>query len=271
MLFDLQGKRKRFIQAIYLTLAILMGGGLILFGIGGNTSGGLFDAFSDDAESSSDPVYDRQIEEAQTTLAENPQDEQALVDLARAEFLSAQSAVETDAQGAQTIPEETLVGYGQAIEVWERYLKTDPQRPDDTVAALLVRAYTSLAGAATASEDLKSNIAGAQQAAEVIVEASPSVGSLSQLAAFSYYAGDTATAERAEKRALAEASDSTTRSQVKSQLQQAKLDGKAIEQQIKAGAQAEKAQAPDESQLQNPLEGLGGGGLTPTPTAPGSP
>ena len=46
MLFDLRGRRRRAVQATYLTLAVLMGGGLVLFGIGGNTSGGLFDAFS---------------------------------------------------------------------------------------------------------------------------------------------------------------------------------------------------------------------------------
>ena len=41
MLFDLRGRgRRRTVQAIYLSLAILMGGGLVLFGIGSNTSGG---------------------------------------------------------------------------------------------------------------------------------------------------------------------------------------------------------------------------------------
>ena len=34
MLFDLQGKRRRVVQATYLTLALLMGGGLVFFGIG---------------------------------------------------------------------------------------------------------------------------------------------------------------------------------------------------------------------------------------------
>ena len=49
MLFDLRSSgRRRTIKVIYVTLAFLMGGGLILFGIGGGTSlnGGLFDAFS---------------------------------------------------------------------------------------------------------------------------------------------------------------------------------------------------------------------------------
>ena len=33
MLFDLRGRRRRAVQATYLTLAILMGGGLVFFGI----------------------------------------------------------------------------------------------------------------------------------------------------------------------------------------------------------------------------------------------
>src|SRR5512132_305976 len=45
MLFDLRGKRRRAVQVTYLGLALLMGGGLVFFGIGGSVSGGLLDAF----------------------------------------------------------------------------------------------------------------------------------------------------------------------------------------------------------------------------------
>ena len=45
MLFDLRGRRRRAVQGTYLMLALLMGGGLVLFGIGGSVSGGLLDAF----------------------------------------------------------------------------------------------------------------------------------------------------------------------------------------------------------------------------------
>ena len=48
MLFDLRGRRRRAVQVTYLMLAVLMGGGLVLFGIGGDVSGGLFDAFKGD-------------------------------------------------------------------------------------------------------------------------------------------------------------------------------------------------------------------------------
>ncbi len=47
MLFDLRGSgRRRTVKIVYITLAFLMGGGLVLFGIGGDVSGGLFDAFT---------------------------------------------------------------------------------------------------------------------------------------------------------------------------------------------------------------------------------
>ena len=61
MLFDLRGRgRRRTVQVIYLSLAILMGGGLVLFGIGGATSGGLFDAFNGNGGSGSGRATPRQ-------------------------------------------------------------------------------------------------------------------------------------------------------------------------------------------------------------------
>ena len=47
MLFDLRGSgRRATVKTVYITLAILMGGGLVLFGIGGSVSGGLVDAIT---------------------------------------------------------------------------------------------------------------------------------------------------------------------------------------------------------------------------------
>ena len=54
MLFDVRGRhRKNAIKVIYVFLAILMGGGLVLFGIGGATNGGLVDAITQGGGSSS--------------------------------------------------------------------------------------------------------------------------------------------------------------------------------------------------------------------------
>jgi hypothetical protein len=47
MLFDLRSPgRRNAIKVVYVTLALLMGGGLVLFGIGGEVSGGVVDALT---------------------------------------------------------------------------------------------------------------------------------------------------------------------------------------------------------------------------------
>ena len=53
MLFDLRSRgRRRTVQAVYLGLALLMGGGLVLFGVGaGNGLGGLLNAFTGNGSS----------------------------------------------------------------------------------------------------------------------------------------------------------------------------------------------------------------------------
>src|ERR687894_702719 len=82
MLFDLRGRRRRAVQATYLTLAVLMGGGLVLFGIGGDVTGGLLSEggiFSGDGGSSqAEEEQDERLREAEADLRSNPQNAEAL-------------------------------------------------------------------------------------------------------------------------------------------------------------------------------------------------
>ncbi|HET6831698.1 MAG TPA: hypothetical protein VFH44_10160 [Solirubrobacterales bacterium] len=250
MLFELGGKRKRVIQVIYVCLAVLMFVALVGFGIGGNVSGGIFDAVGlGGGDSASDPRYDAQIERAEQTLQTDPKDEKALLTLARTHFLAGQAATETDEQGRVTLTDETLGRYEEATAAWERYLATKPKEPDDGVASLMVQSYS-----ATASADptqLEAAVDGAFRAAQVVAEARPSAGTNLQLATYAYLAGEDEVAKQAEQAALKDAVDSTTRNQIKTQLAQAKQQGEAI-------ARAIKQSAPDQGQLENPLGDLGG-------------
>ena len=86
MLFDLRGAgRRTTIKIVYLSLAILMGGGLVLFGIGGDVSGGLVDALTENngGNTSSDSTFRNRAEQAQREATANPQDPAAWADLAR--------------------------------------------------------------------------------------------------------------------------------------------------------------------------------------------
>src|SRR5215213_5991074 len=85
MLFDLRGRRRRAVQATYLMLAVLMGGGLVLFGIGGDVSGGLIDAFKGGGGggSNGDSALRDQVERQEERLAKSPQNEVVLQNLVR--------------------------------------------------------------------------------------------------------------------------------------------------------------------------------------------
>src|ERR671917_386520 len=87
MLFDLRGRgRRRTVKIVYVTLAFLMGGGLVFFGIGGDVSGGLVDAITDRG-SSGDTGEERFVKKEQDTLARTrtrPNDPAAWAELVRA-------------------------------------------------------------------------------------------------------------------------------------------------------------------------------------------
>src|SRR4029078_1312242 len=102
MLFDLKGRRRRVVQGTYLMLAVLMGGGLVLFGIGGGGAGGLLDAFKGGGGSSTrNAQVQKQIGHAQKRLATNPQDQTALAQIIRGNYQLAGLNVDTNS-GAYT-------------------------------------------------------------------------------------------------------------------------------------------------------------------------
>ena len=91
MLFDLRGAgRRRTVKVVYIALAFLMGGGLVLFGIGGGggVSGGLVDAITG-AAAAATPAPTASPSRRTAALVKtqaNPQDAPAWAALARARF-----------------------------------------------------------------------------------------------------------------------------------------------------------------------------------------
>src|SRR4051794_28464995 len=97
MLFDLRGRRRRAVQVTYLTLAVLMGGGLVLFGIGGDVSGGLFDAFKDNNSSPGDQQAEKRVEKNRKALRRSPSNPVLLKALVRDEYQLATSQLDQNA------------------------------------------------------------------------------------------------------------------------------------------------------------------------------
>lgn len=214
MLFDLRGAgRRTTIKVVYLSLAVLMGGGLVLFGIGGDVSGGLVDAITDRSaisDTSADRFRDR-VQEAQRRAQANPEDPAAWAALARARYQLASAGDYFDQQTGQFTPEgqEQLRAAGEA---WERHLSLDPEPPDASVASLMTQAYSQFG---------LNDPEAAVRAAEVISEDRPSAANFARLSILAYQAGQTRKGDLARREALQRA-DKADREGLKAELDAAK-------------------------------------------------
>jgi hypothetical protein len=217
MLFDLQGKRRRVVQATYLVLAILLGGGLVLFGVGsGDVSGGLFDAITgkDSNSSSINSSVNNRIKRDQKALQLNPKNQAALADLVRSHYQLATDDADanTGAFGADGKAE-----LEKASSAWNRYLDV-ADKPSDSLASLMLQAYAE--GALNKPDK-------AAEAAELIANARPSAQAYLTLTAYAAKAGQTRKAELAGLKAV-DLAPKAQKKLVKKQVAIARAQGQAI-------------------------------------------
>jgi hypothetical protein len=188
MLFDLKGKRRRAVQATYLTLAVLMGGGLVLFGIGGDVSGGLFDAFNGGSGGGNSLVQKR-IDRAEGRLQKNRRDVVALKEIVRSSY---QLAAQNADQQTGAFQKDARGDLQRAASAWERYLALNPKRPDPGLAQIMMQVYSiglnQPAKAATA--------------AEFVIDARPSAQAYLALTQYAAAAGQKRKADLAGKKAI---------------------------------------------------------------------
>jgi hypothetical protein len=192
MLFDLRGRRRRAVQATYLILAILMGGGLVLFGVGSDVSGGLADIFKGDSGGGSDVggAIEKRLERNEKKLSANPNDTVALKELVRDNYSAA--AAQTPA-GATGFPKEARDELQAAGRYWQRYTAAEKGKPDPSLARVVVQLYSP-----TALNKPKE----AQEAAQIIAAADNDAPSYLQLVGYAALAGDTRTADLAAQKAV---------------------------------------------------------------------
>ena len=165
MLFDLRGRgRRRTVQAIYLSLAILMGGGLVLFGIGGATSGGLIDAIQGKSgNSSGTDTFQKRVDALQKQTQTDPTNARVWAQLAGLRFQLAGSGANYD-QATQVYTDKGKAELRQASAAWQRHLKLAGDKPDPTVANQMVQAY-GISGLQNYPEAVK--------ALEFVIDATP--------------------------------------------------------------------------------------------------
>jgi hypothetical protein len=228
MLFDLRGRgRRRAVQAIYLSLAILMGGGLVLFGVGGATSGGLLDAFkTGSGQTNVSDVFKKRVDAAERGVKLRPADPKAWGDLTRVRYLEASSGDGVDqVQGVFT--EKGKVHLREAETAWDKYVSLTNGKPSDQIASLMVQAFSA------AGLNAPDKAVAAQE--DVIAKRTATGPLYATLAALAYEARQTRKADLAAKKALS-LTPKDSREQMKAQLDSARTQASATVDQGAAGS-----------------------------------
>jgi hypothetical protein len=236
MLFDLRGRgRRRVVQVVYLSLALVMGGGLVLLGIGGNQAGGgLLDAFTNGSSAPDTGVFGERRKAAEKRVQADRTNAPAWAELARARYQEA-SAVGGIDEATGAFNEKGKVQLREADRAWKQYLELDPPRPDPTVAVIMAQVYSP--SGLNRPDD-------AVAAQEVVAEQREDVGSYLQLAGYAYAANQTRKGDLAGDRAIALATKDQ-KEQIKAQVEGLKSQAaQAAVQQAQGAAPATGATTP---------------------------
>lgn len=235
MLFDLRATgRRRLVKIVYVFLALLIGGGLVFFGVGGSGFG-LLNADQNSGSGGSGISYeDQALKLEQKNLRPAPgkapteaQQASNWAGALKARFQAAGAGFDTQT-GAYTDP--AIKQLKIASEDWQQYLKVVKGDPDIVLAKLMAQAY---------AQGALNEPANAVRAWQIVAVAEPTGPTYSSLAIAAILASDEKIARKAEKAAL-EATPSDQRSTLKAQF-------KAARAQAKAQQQAQAAQAAKQS------------------------
>jgi hypothetical protein len=215
VLFDLRSRgRRRTVRVVYLGLAVLMGGGLVLFGVGaGNGLGGLLNAFNGSGSSSG---QSQAVSSAETSAIKatqtSPNDASAWASLIQARWSNATSNSADFNSGTGVFTATGKTELTNLVNDWQRYQALVKQ-PDPTVAILAARAYEYLG-----------QYSDAATAWQTITAAEPSEATAFECLAANAYAGkDTRIGDLASSKALSLV-PSAQRTLLKTKLNEAKTD-----------------------------------------------
>jgi hypothetical protein len=193
MLFDLRGRgRRRTVQIIYMGLALLMGVGLIGFGIGGGFgSGGLLSAASNN-EGSGGATFSSEISKYRKLTKQQPSNAGAWEKLISAQLHEAGNEAYVTPTGAVTSKGREL--FSQVAQSWSRYLALNPARPNAELAERMVTVF---------GEEGLNEPAAAVQVLQIVVAARPASASFyASLAQYAYKANNVREGDLAAEKAI---------------------------------------------------------------------
>lgn len=143
MLFDLRATgRRRAVKIVYVFLAFLIGGGLVLFGVGGSGFG-LLNADQKNGSAGGGVSYEDQAAKAEKQALDPKRSAKAealWAAAAKARFQAASAGFNTQA-GAYS--DQGVAQLKLAGDDWQQYLKVNNGKPDLILTKLMAQAYGS--------------------------------------------------------------------------------------------------------------------------------
>jgi hypothetical protein len=194
MLFDLRGRhRRRAVRVIYTALALLMGVGLVGFGVGGGFGGGGLLNAANSTEGANGTSYSAQIKKYEKLTKQQPGNASAWENLAKAQLHEAGNGETYETrEGAVTSKGREL--YGQAAHSWNSYLALT-SNPSPELAQLMLRVF---------GEKALNEPAAAEQVLQIVVAAHPTNAAYyAELAEAAYKAHNTRVGDLASQKAIA--------------------------------------------------------------------
>jgi hypothetical protein len=192
MLFDLRGRgRRRTVKTIYIGLAVLIGVGLVGFGVGGGLSGGGILNATSNNEGAGGASFASKIKKYEKLTKTQPSNPTNWEQLAKNLLHEAGNEGYVTSTGAPTGKGKEL--YRRASQAWVSYLSLNPPNPNPELAQLVYVIY----GEAGLNEPAK-----AVQALNYVVERRPTAAYYAQLAEFAYKAKNTRLGDLAATKAV---------------------------------------------------------------------
>jgi hypothetical protein len=178
MLFDLRGRgRRRTVRVIYIGLALLIGLGLVGFGVGSvGSGGGLFSSLTN-SEGSNAASFSSQIKKYEKLTKQQPSNASAWENLTKNLLHEAGGEAYTTSEGVVTSKGKAL--FKRASQAWNSYVALKPAKPSTELAQLMVNVY----GEAGLNEPAQ-----AVEVLQIVVAARPTAAYYSQLAIYAYKA-----------------------------------------------------------------------------------
>ena len=210
MLFDLRGRgRRRTVRILYTGLALLMGVGLVGFGIGGGFGGGgILNATENGGGGG--PNRAGEVKKYLKLTQRQPNNIVAWEKLTNAQILEAGGEAYLTSSGLTKKGKEL---FGAASESWTRYLALNPPHPSVPLAKKVLRLY---------AEEALNQPAKAVEVLQIIVQGEPeSTSFYSQLAVYAYKAKNERVGDLASQKAVALAPEGE-KSRLKHELEELK-------------------------------------------------